>query len=48
MFFKHTVAALSAVATAFAAPHMKRANGFNWGNEVMRGVNLGGWLVLEP
>ncbi|KAG9995816.1 hypothetical protein KCU80_g24379, partial [Aureobasidium melanogenum] len=48
MFFKHTVAVLSAAAAAFAAPHSKRANGFNWGNEVMRGVNIGGWLVLEP
>ncbi|KAK6007158.1 hypothetical protein QM012_006166 [Aureobasidium pullulans] len=48
MLFKHTLATLSAAATAFAAPHMKRANGFNWGHEVMRGVNIGGWLVLEP
>lgn len=23
-------------------------SGFNWGNEKIRGVNLGGWLVLEP
>jgi glucan 1,3-beta-glucosidase len=22
--------------------------GFKWGHEVMRGVNIGGWLVLEP
>lgn len=22
--------------------------GFNWGNEKIRGVNLGGWLLLEP
>jgi len=30
---------------------MKRqssSGGFNWGNEVMRGVDIGGWLVLEP
>ncbi|KAH0169142.1 putative Exo-beta-1,3-glucanase, partial [Aureobasidium melanogenum] len=48
MFFRHTIAVLSAAVAAFAAPHSKRANGFNWGNEVMRGVNIGGWLVLEP
>jgi hypothetical protein len=21
---------------------------FDWGSEVIRGVNIGGWLVLEP
>jgi aryl-phospho-beta-D-glucosidase BglC (GH1 family) len=25
-----------------------RPSGYNWGNEKIRGVNLGGWLVLEP
>ncbi|WWC67849.1 uncharacterized protein I206_101766 [Kwoniella pini CBS 10737] len=23
-------------------------NGFSWGKDPMRGVNIGGWLVLEP
>lgn len=26
----------------------RTASGFNWGNEKIRGVNIGGWLVLEP
>ena len=26
----------------------KRGVNFNWGSEKVRGVNLGGWLVLEP
>jgi hypothetical protein len=26
----------------------KRAVAFNWGTEKVRGVNIGGWLVLEP
>lgn len=26
----------------------KRSVDFNWGSETIRGVNIGGWLVLEP
>lgn len=26
----------------------KRQVAFNWGSETIRGVNIGGWLVLEP
>jgi hypothetical protein len=26
----------------------KRKVDFNWGSEKIRGVNIGGWLVLEP
>lgn len=26
----------------------KRASGFDWGNEKVRGLNIGGWLLLEP
>lgn len=26
----------------------RRTVDFNWGNEKIRGVNIGGWLVLEP
>ncbi|GAB7353179.1 hypothetical protein MBLNU459_g3707t1 [Dothideomycetes sp. NU459] len=48
MFVKHAITALGAISTTLAAPSMRRASGFDWGNEVMRGVNLGGWLVLEP
>lgn len=29
-------------------PITKRGLGFNFGNETVRGVNIGGWLVLEP
>ena len=36
--------------TAFAAPpqNVKREVAFSWGSEKLRGVNIGGWLVLEP
>lgn len=27
---------------------VKRSVSFQWGKEKVRGVNLGGWLVLEP
>jgi glucan 1,3-beta-glucosidase len=34
---------------ALAAPLLnERASGFAWGKEKARGVNIGGWLVLEP
>jgi hypothetical protein len=39
---------------AIGAIHMlirsseKRKVDFNWGSEKIRGVNIGGWLVLEP
>jgi glucan 1,3-beta-glucosidase len=26
----------------------KRSVAFNWGREKVRGLNIGGWLVLEP
>ena len=26
----------------------KRSVAFNWGSEKVRGLNIGGWLVLEP
>jgi hypothetical protein len=26
----------------------KRGVNFKWGEEKIRGVNIGGWLVLEP
>ncbi|KAF1808187.1 putative Exo-beta-1,3-glucanase [Eremomyces bilateralis CBS 781.70] len=40
-------AALVAAGTAIAGPIEKRAP-FNWGSEKIRGLNIGGWLVLEP
>lgn len=55
---KTTASAVAAVAllasfgsAAPAAPMSKfnkRDLRFNFGNEKVRGVNLGGWLVLEP
>ncbi|GAB7343443.1 hypothetical protein MBLNU457_1469t2 [Dothideomycetes sp. NU457] len=53
MLVNVALSALFATA-ALAAPsnrHLTKrqsATGFNWGNEVIRGVNIGGWLVLEP
>ncbi|KAF2858080.1 glycoside hydrolase family 5 protein [Piedraia hortae CBS 480.64] len=44
------VAALALLATANAAPSKRSGatGGINWGKDTVRGVNLGGWLVLEP
>ncbi|KAI8933914.1 hypothetical protein NX059_009607 [Plenodomus lindquistii] len=48
MIFTHTIAALSIIATALAAPTQRRSVDFEWGTDKIRGVNIGGWLVLEP
>lgn len=37
-----------AVGIAAAAPTTKRGVWFGWGSEKIYGVNIGGWLVLEP
>lgn len=29
-------------------PFSKRSVNFNWGSEKVRGLNIGGWLLLEP
>lgn len=46
------VALLSSMGNAAPAGPMssfnKRDLRFNFGNDKVRGVNLGGWLVLEP
>ncbi|GAM90768.1 hypothetical protein ANO11243_088130 [Dothideomycetidae sp. 11243] len=43
-------ALLSALFSAgvFAAPQYVRPAAFGWNDNTIRGVNLGGWLVLEP
>ncbi|KAF1851291.1 glycoside hydrolase family 5 protein [Cucurbitaria berberidis CBS 394.84] len=48
MIIKCAIAALSLCASAVAAPTEKRSVDFKWGSEKIRGVNIGGWLVLEP
>ncbi|KAK5121055.1 hypothetical protein LTR85_005539 [Meristemomyces frigidus] len=53
MLFSSVAVALCAAGLAAAAPSRlaKRSSatgGLNWGKEKLRGVNLGGWLVLEP
>ncbi|KAF2127961.1 glycoside hydrolase family 5 protein [Dothidotthia symphoricarpi CBS 119687] len=48
MYLTRALAALSLCIPALANPIEKRAVAFNWGTEKMRGVNIGGWLVLEP
>ncbi|KAF2260239.1 exo-1,3-beta-glucanase [Lojkania enalia] len=45
---KRVLVAVLVVGTAFAAPTEKRGVAFGWGTEKIRGVNIGGWLVLEP
>lgn len=44
---------LATALALFATPHPARADtsispGFPYGSEKVRGVNIGGWLVLEP
>ncbi|KAF2170079.1 glycoside hydrolase family 5 protein [Zasmidium cellare ATCC 36951] len=49
MRLNSAIVALCAAASTSAAPNFVRgASGFNWGNVKIRGINLGGWLVLEP
>lgn len=52
MLLKHAFTALLATGTALAAPassiEERRSVDFNWGSQKIRGVNIGGWLVLEP
>ncbi|TVY26751.1 Glucan 1,3-beta-glucosidase [Lachnellula hyalina] len=54
MLLKNTLAAVLLVgAAAIAAPSTpntlsKRSVDFSWGSQKVRGVNIGGWLVLEP
>lgn len=33
---------------SYSSPLSKRSVQFSWGSEKVRGVNIGGWLVLEP
>ncbi|MCJ1421135.1 exo-1,3-beta-glucanase [Xylographa parallela] len=40
--------ALLALGAANASPIFRRDAAFDFGNEMVRGVNIGGWLVLEP
>ncbi|KAL6706370.1 glucan exo-1,3-beta-glucosidase [Coniothyrium glycines] len=48
MIFTHAFTVLSLCVMALAAPVEKRGVAFNWGTDKIRGVNIGGWLVLEP
>jgi len=44
-FFRVVAAAICAVTLVFADSSFSPA--FNYGTDKVRGVNLGGWLVLE-
>ncbi|KAG4424275.1 hypothetical protein IFR04_002516 [Cadophora malorum] len=51
MLFRNILAAVlsAGVVTALPAePFSKRSVNFNWGSEKVRGLNIGGWLLLEP
>ncbi|KAK4627002.1 Glucan 1,3-beta-glucosidase [Fulvia fulva] len=49
MLFKGAVVALCAAFATAAPSHDKRGpSGFPWGKDKVRGVNIGGWLLLEP
>ncbi|KAI9879169.1 MAG: exo-1,3-beta-glucanase [Pleopsidium flavum] len=48
MLLNYALSALVAAGVAFANPIAKRSVAFNFGSDTVRGVNIGGWLVLEP
>ncbi|KAI9753842.1 MAG: hypothetical protein M4579_004970 [Chaenotheca gracillima] len=49
MLVKQIFAALCAVGVSQALPsNFKRSVDFDWGSETVKGLNIGGWLVLEP
>ncbi|KAF2100995.1 putative Exo-beta-1,3-glucanase [Rhizodiscina lignyota] len=48
MFLRLALTALVAAQAALSVPLEERKVDFNWGGEKIRGINVGGWLVLEP
>jgi len=53
MLLKNTLATVLLIGAATAAPSTqnapsKRSVDFSWGSDKVRGLNIGGWLVLEP
>lgn len=48
MFFHKTLLALCALSTSIASPLLDRKDTFAYGSTKIHGVNIGGWLVLEP
>ncbi|KAI4194451.1 MAG: hypothetical protein LQ346_003679 [Caloplaca aetnensis] len=48
MLFQNVVPLLLAASVAVATPIFRRDVDFKWGTTKVRGVNLGGWLLLEP
>jgi len=48
MLLQQALVVLLSAAFAVATPIYKRDSGFNFGSTGVYGVNLGGWLVLEP
>jgi len=48
MLLNRALNALSLCALALSAPTEKRGVDFKWGEQKIRGVNIGGWLVTEP
>jgi hypothetical protein len=43
----HYLEAISAIHILTPSSEKRKVD-FNWGSEKIRGVNIGGWLVLEP
>ncbi|APA09967.1 hypothetical protein SS1G_05775 [Sclerotinia sclerotiorum 1980 UF-70] len=48
MFFKNTVGSLLVATLVASKPIYQRKVDFAYGSTPVRGVNIGGWLVLEP
>lgn len=50
MLLVNIIAALFSASSVTAVPQrlFSRDAAFNWGSEKVRGLNIGGWLVLEP
>lgn len=45
---QHIERDLSGLASNSSSELSKRASGFDYGSQKVRGVNIGGWLVAEP
>ncbi|MCJ1253674.1 exo-1,3-beta-glucanase [Lignoscripta atroalba] len=48
MLVRQVIPSLLAASIAAATPIYRRDVAFNFGSDIVRGVNIGGWLVLEP
>ncbi|KAF2865103.1 glycoside hydrolase superfamily [Massariosphaeria phaeospora] len=48
MIFGSVLSTVLLCGSVLAAPAEERSVSFKWGSQKLRGVNIGGWLVVEP